>query len=155
LVDHDGSERPVRGLHLRYQRLFLAIALYTAEHSSAILELTLDRVDLERRTIDFGPPNGKKRRPHHQPMVPALYELLTEAKTSARSPFVIGDRAAIGSIKRGFKADRHSYRSDRRNGHILRHRACTWMMQAGVPTSEIAGYAVMAEATVQRIYGSS
>ena len=136
-----------------YQRRFLAIALYTGARSSAILELTWDCVDFNRKTIDFGLPNGKKRRPRNQPMVPALYDLLSEAKTSAKSPFVIGDRAAIGSIKRGFKAVAQRAGLPDVTAHILRHTAVTWMMQDGVPTTEIAGYAAMSEATVNRIYG--
>jgi integrase len=136
-----------------YQRRFLAIALYTAARSSAILELTWDRVNLDRRTIDFGPPRGKKNRPRHQPIVDPLYALLIETKPSARSGFVIGDRVAIASIKRGFKAITTRAGLTDVTPHILRHTAVTWMMQAGVPTAEIAGYAAMAEATVQRIYG--
>jgi hypothetical protein len=56
-------------------------------------------------------------------------------------------------IKRGFKAIATRGGVPDVTAHILRHTACTWMMQAGVPTAEIAGYAAMAEATVQRIYG--
>jgi integrase len=37
--------------------------------------------------------------------------------------------------------------------HVLRHAAVTWMVQAGVPVSEVAGYAAMSQSTVEGVYG--
>jgi len=37
--------------------------------------------------------------------------------------------------------------------HTLRHSAATWLMQAGVPVFEAAGYLGMSPETLQRVYG--
>jgi len=37
--------------------------------------------------------------------------------------------------------------------HTLRHTATTWLLQAGVPTWEVAGYVGMSEEVVRDVYG--
>jgi len=37
--------------------------------------------------------------------------------------------------------------------HVLRHTCATWLMQAGVPRWEAAGYLGMTVETLQRVYG--
>jgi len=37
--------------------------------------------------------------------------------------------------------------------HTLRHTCTTWLLQAGVPVWEVAGFVGMSEETVQRVYG--
>jgi integrase len=37
--------------------------------------------------------------------------------------------------------------------HTLRHTKVTWLMQAGVPIWEVAGFAGMSVRTLERVYG--
>ncbi|MGI9423052.1 MAG: tyrosine-type recombinase/integrase, partial [Hyphomicrobiaceae bacterium] len=37
--------------------------------------------------------------------------------------------------------------------HTLRHTCVTWLLQAGVPTWEVAGFVGMSEAMVREVYG--
>ena len=63
---------------------FIAIALATGARSSAITDLTWDRVDVRRRTIDFRAPIFRADRRKNRPIVAVTDELLT----------IIGARAA-------------------------------------------------------------
>ena len=37
--------------------------------------------------------------------------------------------------------------------HVLRHTCATWLMQAGVPMWEAAGFLSMTRETLERVYG--
>ena len=119
-------------------RTFIALALYTAARSGAILQLQWSQVDFKHGLIDYGGATGNKGR-SVVPISPKLRATLQRARRLATSPHVIehGGRS-VASVKTGFAA------ACRRAGligvspHILRHTAATWMAMAGVPMRDIA-----------------
>jgi integrase len=59
----------------------------------------------------------------------------------------------IGNIKKGFAAACRRARLERVSPHTLRHTAATWLMQAGVPQWQAAGFLAMSEKTLRDVYG--
>jgi integrase len=153
-LSYDEAAALMRAVKMAHIRVFIGLAIYTAARHEAILELTWDRVDLTRRVIDFGPPRGRKRRSRHTPISDPLLAILLEAKLGSTCNFVVqhGD-AAIASISRGFMFTAKRAGLANVTPHVLRHTAVTWMVQAGVPISEVAGYAAMSQGMVERVYG--
>lgn len=124
-----------------HMRLFVVLALATAGRKAALLELTWDRVDMERRRIVLrsGRPGGKGRAT--VPMTEAAFAALTEARRAAVSDYVIeyaGRR--LGDIKKGFQSAAARAKLSGVTPHILRHTAAVWMAEAGVPMDAIAQY---------------
>jgi integrase len=114
-------------------RLAVLLALNTGARCGALLDLTWERVDLGRLTIDLGGGNGLKPRavvPINQPLAATL----REARELARSPFVIewaGKR--IGDLDRSFRRARAAAGLDDITFHDLRRTAGSWLIQADVP----------------------
>jgi integrase len=123
-------------------KLFIIVALATAARTNAILDLTWDRVDFERKKIVLRNPEKRETSKGRAlvPMNDMACDALATMKRSAISEYVIewgGTRVA--SIKKGIAA------AARRAGltctpHVLRHTAAVWMAEAGVPMEEIASY---------------
>lgn len=123
-------------------KLFCILALATAGRMTAVLQLTWDRIDFERgkiRLARIGERQGKGRAV--VPMTDKAREALQEAKTAARTPYVIeyGDKPVL-SIKKGFAgAAKRAGLSDV-SPHVLRHSAAVWMAEDGVSMAEIGQY---------------
>jgi integrase len=96
--------RPGQGPHAR---LYVELGLATMARPTAILELTWDRVDFERGTVDLNP-SGRRQTRKRRPVVPLnddALEALREAYSGRQSQFVI-ERGAqqVKSIKKAFQA---------------------------------------------------
>lgn len=122
--------------------LAMLLMLTTAGRIGALLELTWDRVDLDRRIIrlaahDIGPKKGRATVPIND----TLNDALRAAQAAARSRYVVewGGRR-VGSIKRGFTAAIVRAGIDHCTPHDLRRTAGRFMAEAGVPIEEIASY---------------
>jgi integrase len=129
-------------------RLFLLIAICTTQRMSAILELTWDRVDFEKRTINFRvdrdqndilDSSGQKGRSKVD-MNELLFRALIEQKRYAKTKHVIEyHRKPIKSVRRAL------YRAFQRAGikgqflgaHALRHAGATWLADAGTDMRKI------------------
>ncbi|MDD2325133.1 MAG: site-specific integrase [Alphaproteobacteria bacterium] len=132
--------------------LFIKLAVSTAARSGALLELTWDRVDFEKRLIDLGQGHGNKRR-SVVPMNDQVYEALLEAQDLRQSDFVIEYMGKpVQSIKRAF-ARLCQDCGIKASPHALRHTAATWMVMAGVPLSEVSRVLGDSEKTVENVYG--
>jgi len=126
-------------------RAFIALSLATAARQSALLELTWDRVDMERRIIQLargeaGDDQMKGRA--RVPMNRRAYRYLRVLKLAATCNHVIewgGHR--VLSIKKGFAGACLRAGIDDISPHVLRHTAISWMAQAGVPLFEISRFA--------------
>jgi integrase len=124
-------------------RLFIALALHTAARRGAILGLTWDRVDLERRRIDLRDAE-LARSTKGRAIVPINDTLLAElqaAQAARTTGWVVewaGDRVA--SVKRGFREAAARAGLVGVTPHVLRHTAATWMAQEGIPMWQIAGF---------------
>lgn len=138
---------------LFHVRVFVALALYTLARSGAILDLRWDRVDLVRRTIDYGQGHGNKRRVV-APINDPLLETLQVARELAVSDWVVEFAGRqVGSIKTGFAAACKRAGLKGVTPHILRHTGATWMAQDGVPMRDIAGLLGHGNtSTTERVY---
>jgi integrase len=137
-------------------RLFVTLALHTGARSGAVLALTWDRVDLERRLVDYREPGRTATRKRRVParINDTLLAALTEAKALATTEYVI--EWAGGPVARIAHAFRDTAKRAGLSGvtpHVLRHTAVTWMMQAGVDPWQVSGLAGMTLEMVQQVYG--
>lgn len=132
----------VDACRLPHLRLFVLLALHTAARRGAILDLTWFQVDLERGRIDYNAP-GRQQTAKRRPVVPInapLLAALSAARAGARSPYVVEYRGEkLASVKKAFAAACRAAGLAGVIPHTLRHTAATWMAQAGVPLSTIAG----------------
>lgn len=139
-----------------HTRLFIVLAYHTAARAGAILDLTWDRVDFERRLITYDRPGrtvNKKRRAIVPINTPALVDLQA-ARLVATGPHVLEFRGLpVRSIKTGFNAAVRRAGIEDCSPHILRHTAATHLVMAGVPLSEIARLLGDTEAMVEKTYG--
>jgi integrase len=138
-----------------HMKLFVMLGLMTAARTSAILELTWDRVDLDHRLVDYGEGHGNKRR--------AVAPINAELETAMRAAKAFaGDETAghvieyhgdpVVAIKKGFRGACERAGLVGVTPHILRHSAASWMAQAGVPFRQIAQMLGDEEKTVEKVY---
>lgn len=141
-LERDEFERFFAAAHTSYVRLYIQLGLYTGARPTALLELTWDRVDLQRLQIDLNPAGRtqtKKRRPV-LPISDGALAVLKDAYERRESRFVI-HRAGkpISSLKKAFQA------ASRRSGvhatpYTLRHTAAVWAAENGVPMAQLAQF---------------
>ena len=141
--------------HTPHLRLFIILAVTTAARATAILELTWDRVDLDRGLIDLRKP-GRAVTSKGRALVPlnkTAVLALSEAHRHSTCSYVIEYHS------QGIKDIRHSMQVVSRKAgvkftpHVLRHTAAVWMAEAGVPMSEISQYLGHKNTTVtERVY---
>jgi integrase len=142
----DEVDRLLAGAVMPHVRLFVTLALCTGARSSALLELTWDRVDLEAGLIDLRRPEPvnpltKKVRKGRAvvPMNSTARAVLSQAKAESISDHVIEwNGGPIMKIRKGFEE------ACRRAGlagvtpHDLRRTAATWADEAGIDPQRIA-----------------
>ena len=125
-----------------HARLYMLLGIFTAARPSALLDLTWDRVDFERGTINLNPA-GRQQTAKRRPVVALndqAIEALKLAYEARQSQWVV-ERGAkkVASIKKAFSAA-----SERSGVHAtpytLRHSAAVWMAEAAVPMSQIAQF---------------
>lgn len=138
----DEYRRLLDGCVSPHMRLFCILALTTAARKSAILQLTWDRVDFDRKMIRLGIVGDKNRKGRATvPMTDACLTALKEAYEARQSPYVIeygGER--VLDIKKGFAGAARRAKLNDVVPHDLRHSAAVWMAEAGVSMDEIAQY---------------
>lgn len=125
-------------------RAFIALSLATGARQSALLQLTWDRVDMERRIIHLplgGASDSRMKRRARVPMNKRAWRYLKVLRGQATCPHVIewGGHQVL-SIKKGFRAA--CLRAGLRDvtPHTLRHTAASWLAMSGVPMFEISKY---------------
>lgn len=132
-----------RGKRHRHVALFIRLGLYTGARPGAILDLTWDRVDFERRLIHYPLPTRAENRKRRAvvPFDGPLYTALERAKRQARTDWVIewaGDRT--GAIKGAFRrAAARAGLKDVTPG-VLRHTAATWARQGGADLFAVGAF---------------
>jgi integrase len=132
---------------LPHVRLFVLLAISTGARKTAILQLTWDRVDFDRRQIDFRLKEQKsildKRGQKGRSVVEfgLVVELaLREAKEAARSPYVIEwARGPVKDIKKGLTAavERAGLTHRKIGSHVLRHSTATWLADENIDMRKI------------------
>jgi integrase len=110
-------------------------------------------VDFPRGMIRFGGARGNKRR-NPVPIADALRPYLLEARSGATTTHVLEHGGKpISSIKTGFNAACRRAQIQGVTPHTLRHTAATWMVEAGVPTAEVARFLGNTEKMIEKVYG--
>lgn len=156
LVSANGKQKPQTvedvGNHVR---LFIVLALTTGGRKEALLQLTWDRVDLERGMIQLGDGTRRIKGRATVPMTEQARAELLKAKKAALTDHVIEWAGKpVVSIKTGFN------RAVARAGlgrdvtpHVLRHTAAVWMAEDGHSMNEIAQYLGHSNTTVtEKVY---
>ncbi len=141
-------------------KLFIRLALNTGARKGALLDLTWDRVDLERGLIALSKGVQTNKRRATVPINGTLKTALLESRKGNISGYVIEYRGKpVKDIKIGFAkacqrasgATIHAKRGrwwaeggnekwDDVTPHTLRHTAAVWMAEGGIPISEIAQF---------------
>lgn len=123
-------------------KLACLLMLGTAGRPTAVLELTWDRVDLDRSVVDLRlDPSGPRKGRAVVPVDPALCEMLRDARAGALSDHVVewcGN--PVKSIKTGFAALIKAANLKGVTPHTLRHTAAVHMAAGGVPMERIAQF---------------
>jgi len=141
-LSHVQFEKFFAAVQAPHARLYVLLGLYTMARPSAILDLTWDRVDFDRRLIDLNPP-GRKQTAKRRPVVPMndeLHTALSEAYEARQCSHVI-ERGAqpVKSVKKAFQSA-----SDRSGIHVtpytLRHTGAVWAAEAGTPMAALAQF---------------
>jgi integrase len=123
-----------------HARLYMILALSTCARPSALLELTWDRVDFTRRTINLNPP-GRTQTAKRRPVVPiadwALQPLLDAYEARQCGNVIERGAKPVASIKKAFSA------ASARSGvaatpYTLRHTGAVWKAEDGIPMAELS-----------------
>jgi len=143
---------------------FIILGLYTGTRHSALLKLQWHTniiggwVDLNRSVLYRRGTEQKETR-KRQPPVRINPRLLAHLRRwqridKGRGHIVHWNGEAIKKERRGWERARINAGLDASvTPHIMRHTCATWLMQAGVPTWEAAGYLGMSEKTLIAVYG--
>lgn len=122
-------------------RLAMILMLTTGARVSAVLDLTWDRVDLERRQINLRTSDSGRKGRAIVPINDALLAALTEARVAALSDHVVEWAGKpVKSIKTGFGKALKVARLKDVSPHVLRHTAAVHMAEAGVNMAEISQF---------------
>lgn len=120
--------------------LFVVLGLATAARKQALLDLTWDRVDFERRQIRLDSGAAGKARAI-VPMTRHARRALALAANMRTCEHVIEYAGrSVGSVKKGFALAAARAGLDDVTPHVLRHTAATWMAEAGIGMDEIAQF---------------
>ena len=154
-LSRDEAVRLIAACQEPHVRLFVLCALHTAARTRAVLDLTWDRVDLDRRVVLYPPANPRSRkRTAVVPMTDALYEALSGTREFAVSDWVIEFRGKpVQSIKTGFRAAVRRAGIAHCTPHDLRRTCATWMVQDCVPLAKVARWLGDSEVMIEKVYG--
>jgi|DEB0MinimDraft_3_1074331.scaffolds.fasta_scaffold00010_12 integrase len=145
---------------------FILIGLYSGTRSEAIRLLrwipSLDAgwVDLDRGVLHrrgAGEQDTSKRRPPakiHRRLRPFLARWQASDLSQGIAHVCHYKAGRITKLRRSWRtACNAAGLGADVTPHVLRHTCVTWLLQAGVPTWEVAGFVGMSEETVRRVYG--
>lgn len=147
VIEESEFLRVLENCRAPHVRLFVLVAISTGARKTAILQLTWDRVDLERKIIDYRlhedkgilSKAGKKGRSVVEFGV-ALELALREAKEASRSQYVIEWAGGpVKDIKKGLMAAIKRAGLEHRNigAHVLRHSHATWLADENIDMRKI------------------
>jgi integrase len=147
------------------KRLIL-IGLRSGTRSGAILAMGWvpstggGHFDLGSQTLTRaadGELQSKKRKPPsriHAKLLPWLRRWRERDIASGVSIVCHYDGVQVKKLRRSWATIRKAAGlGDDVTPHVLRHTCVTWLLQAGVPTWEVAGFVGMSEETVRAVYG--
>jgi integrase len=137
-------------------RLFIILAAATGRRTTAILDLTWDRVHFNRMILDFEVPGRKVKNKKRGvcAMGHKTAAALRSAKEVSNCDHVISFRGKrIAAVKKAFgRQVKHAGLPEWFTPHVLRHSVASWMAMARKTRDEIADFMDLDEKTVWRIY---
>lgn len=111
-LTRDEADRLLAAAQALHVRTFLAVCLYTAARTQAVLDLTWNRVSLDAGVIDLGSMSGGKGRAV-VPITARLRPYLEAAREFATCVYVVEHGGKpVASVKtgaRGFQASRRTF----------------------------------------------
>jgi len=120
-------------------RTAIVLLLTTGARITAALELTWDRVDVERGIVNLRTGEGQRKGRAIVPMNRLLRATLETARRAALSDHVVEWAGRpVKSIKRGFASAVDAAGLQDVSPHVLRHTGAVHMAAAGVPMVKIA-----------------
>lgn len=122
--------------------LFITLSLATAGRPLHILQLTWDRVDFHRGTINLDDPDNDPTNKGRAlvPMNDAARAALVEARKVAETAFVVEFNGAPLKRVKGALERAAARAGVRVSPRVLRHTAGVWMAERNVPLEQIAQY---------------
>lgn len=123
-------------------RLAMILMLSTAARVGAVLDLTWERVDMDRGQINLRAGDTQTRKGRAVvPINAGLRAALQEARKAALSDYVIEwGGGPVKSIRKGIVNAAERAEIPNVSPHVFRHTAAVHMAEAGVPMSEISQY---------------
>lgn len=120
----------------------MLLMIATAARPDAVLDLTFDRCDFERRLIILNP-DSREQTKKHRPTVrmpESIVPLLEARKAQGAGDYVINNHGAkVGSIKRTMSRLRiEAGLDDKVTAYSFRHTMARWLRAEGVPAWEVA-----------------
>ena len=139
----------------QHLKVFILIAMSTAARKSAILQLTWDRVNLDRPHIDFQDPDkeitGKRRTV--VPISSATAKMLSDVKRFAQTPYVVEyNGKPLADIKKSFRQACVNAGLEPVSPHVLKHSVISWLAMAGHSIDQISDMTATTRETVTRVY---
>ena len=152
----EACKSPRARLHLP---LYILISVYTGAQRDAILSLQWQPntaggwVDLKHGVIDFRRPKETNKRRSIIPIPSRLKIFLRQARQRTRQYVLEFEGQPIGDPKKALGTAGQRAGLSHVYSHLLRHTAVTWLVQAGVPLWEVAGWVGMSVEMIERVYG--
>lgn len=147
-------ERLLAACKSPHMRLFVLLALSTAGRTTALLELTWDRVDFEKGRVQLAKGERKRKGRGAPPMTDRLRAALQEAYELRTSDYVIEyGGEPVKEVKRAFRRAVARAKLKDVSPHVLRHTAAVWMIEAGATLAEVGQFLGHNDiATTYRVY---
>lgn len=142
---------------------FLQLGFRTGARPGSILALTWERVDFEKRLVDFRPrdPEGRIKPGDTKkyaicPMGAKLHDALKAVKGRYQTGPVVRYRGGpVADVDKAFRSAREAAGVKRHlTPHAMRHSVITWLAQEGRPFFEIAGFVGhTSPSMLEQVYG--
>lgn len=133
---------------------FILLSLYSGQRKQAVLNLTWDRVDLDKGLINWQYGKRTNKRRPRQPMPDELKMYLRYLSQYGTRGFVLHiDGRQIGDIKKSLSTALKQAGITKASSHTLKHTSITWMMQNGTPPWLVAGFTGTSLQTIMNTYG--
>jgi integrase len=125
---------------LPHERMFLALAYCTLARPEAVLDVTKEMTDFDRRLLATNPP-GRKQTKKYRPVVPVCDFLLPWLESASSGPLVHWHGKPIASFKTAWRGIRRRAKLGQDVvAKTIRHTMATELRAAGVPEADIQGF---------------